>query len=209
MKAWGCVAILAIFASQGHADSLGEAAKREQERREKAKHDGASPAPKVIHEEELVAGSGKDGKGTFNPAAGSASGPAVSRSAPPGANPILGGPGNNNTEVDQLRLAARSRLESSYQRIAAMASTFMAAIREYLGSARCTTQVEVGTQRCTDLYRTIGTMGVSIGTEMEQAEESARTGWLNPGEVRAMREKHGMSDSFWDELVRVVNQYRH
>jgi hypothetical protein len=208
MKAWGCVAIFAIFATQGHADSLGEAAKREQERREKTKHEGTAAPPKVIHEEELVAGSGKDSKGTFNQGTGGGSGGGGgSKAASPGASPSPSpsGPGDN-TEVDQLRLAGRRRLESSYEAISGMASNFVGAVHEYLGSG-CA--AGAGTDRCIYLYQTIGTLGVSIATEMEQAEEGARTGWLNPGEVRAMREKYRMSSSYWDELVRLVNEYRH
>jgi len=43
---------------------------------------------------------------------------------------------------------------------------------------------------------------------MEEAEEAARQGWLNPGEVRAVRQRYGMDDSFWDQLVSMVRQYR-
>ena len=43
---------------------------------------------------------------------------------------------------------------------------------------------------------------------MENAEEAARQGWLNPGDVRAVRQRYGMDDALWDKLVRYVHQYR-
>jgi hypothetical protein len=49
---------------------------------------------------------------------------------------------------------------------------------------------------------------MSIAASMEDAEDAARQGWLVPGDVRAMRERYGMSSSFWDELVRLVHQHR-
>ena len=54
----------------------------------------------------------------------------------------------------------------------------------------------------------MGTLAMSIGTSMEDAEDAARQGWLTPGEVRDARQRHGMDDPFWDRLVRVVHQYR-
>ena len=64
------------------------------------------------------------------------------------------------------------------------------------------------TSRCQALAARIERLAISIGVGMEEAEEAARQGWLNPGEVRAVRQRYGMDDSFWDQLVSMVQQYR-
>src|SRR4029453_9640365 len=89
MKAWGWVALIPILGTLASAESLGDAAKRERERREKAKLAGTPT--KVIHEEDLVTGPGKGAKGTFNPRPGAAArgGDAGSSASPKGsASPL-------------------------------------------------------------------------------------------------------------------------
>jgi hypothetical protein len=105
MKVLGWIPILLLLGAAAGAESLGDVAKRERERPEKKKQEGADA--KVVHEEELAAPSSRDAKGT-----------------------------------------------------------------------------------------------------MEDAEEAARQGWLSPGDVRAMRQRYGMDDSFWDKLADVVHRFR-
>jgi len=209
MKAWAWVAVLSILGSLAYAESLGDVAKRERERREKKKQQGTEAESKVIHDDDLAAASGKDSKGTFNPGTGFAAGPGSagasgssksSTSLPPSTSPesVTGG----ITEVDVRRSGARQRLESSYATIAETASSLIQAAREYV---RCG---EIPTPRCLSLATTVESLAMSVGASMEDAEEAARQGWLNPGEVRAVRQRYGMDDSRWDELVRVVHQYR-
>ena len=78
----------------------------------------------------------------------------------------------------------------------------MQAVREYAGCG------EIPSGRCLSLATTIERLAISVGASMEDAEEAARQGWLNPCEVRAVRQRYGMDDSFWDGLVSVVHQYR-
>jgi hypothetical protein len=203
------VAVLSVLGSFASAESLGDLAKRESARREKKKQPGAATEAKVIHDDDLLAAPAKDSKGAFNPGTGFASGqgsPAASAS-PKGSVPLPTSTSSSDgsggmTEVDVMRAGARQRLESSYQRIAETASSLMQAVQDYTGRG------ELTTKRCQALLITIGSLAMSVGAGMEDAEEAARQGWLNPGEVRAVRQRYGMDDAFWDKLVRVVHQYR-
>ena len=94
-----------------------------------------------------------------------------------------------SSEVDARRAAARERLEATYEQCAAPGPD--------------------ANKSCQTSLAEIGNLALSIGVSMEHAEDAARQGWLAPGEVRDCRRRHGMGDSFWDELVRAVNQYRY
>jgi hypothetical protein len=200
MKAWVWVALIPILGTLANGESLGDAAKRERERREKTKQAGTQT--KVIHEEDLVTGPGKEAKGTFNPRTG-----AVARGGDAGASgPPKGSDGKDPlTEVDARRDAARRRLESSYADIAGMAWSFIQAVREY---QVCVNMQLSLTQHCRALATRIETSARAIAASMEEAEDAARQGWLPPGEVRDMRRRYRMDDSFWDELVALVRQPR-
>ncbi|PYQ05352.1 MAG: hypothetical protein DMF83_15615 [Acidobacteria bacterium] len=207
MNAWACVAVLSILGSLAYAESLGDVAKRERERREKKKQQGTET--KVIHDEDLAAAPGKDSKGTFNPGTGFATGQGsagASASAKSSAALLPSTSSSSGsgdiTEVDFRRAGARQRLESSYATIAETAWSLVEAFREYAGCG------EIPSRRCLSLATTVESLAMSVGASMEDAEEAARQGWLDPGEVRAVRHRYGMDDSFWDKLVSVVHQYR-
>src|SRR2546425_5747390 len=127
MKAWIWVVVVSILSSPTYADSLGDVAKREQERREKKKRQGPQTETKVIHDEDLLAAPGKDSKGTFSPGTGFVSGRA-SRLPAPSSSPSSSG---GTTEVDVIRAGARQRLESSYERIGEIAQSLVQAGVEY------------------------------------------------------------------------------
>jgi hypothetical protein len=206
MKAWAWVAVLSILGSLAYAESLGDVAKRERERREKKKQQGTATETKVIHDEDLAAAPGKDSKGTFNPATGFATGRGSAGESEPSKSsaPSSSSSGNGDiTEVDVRRAGARQRLESSYASIAGTAWSLVQAVREYAGCGK------IPSRRCLSLAATVESLAMSVGASMEDAEEAARQGWLNPGEVRAVRQRYGMDDSFWDKLVSAVHQYRH
>lgn len=196
MRAWGWMAVVSILSGPAYADSLGDVAKREQERREKKKQQQGTPAEtRVIREEELAAAPGKDAKGTFNPGSGFASAPARPSPSP------SAGVGVAVSAVDAIRAGARERLESTYATIAGSAQSLLEAVGEY---QRC---VNPAIPRCRSLGITIATLSIRVATSMEEAEDAARQGWLAPGEVRAMRQRYGMDDAAWDSLVRLVQQY--
>lgn len=201
MKVWGGMAMLLILGSWAGAESLGDAAKRERERREKNKQAGtASP---VIHEEDLAGTHTAGSKGTFSPAAGST----TSRTSAPAAGtaPSAASKGAPRSDVDIKRAAARDRLESSYQAIAGDAWSLVEAVRQF---GPCRQGPAQTTRYCLSLVETIGELAISVGAGMDDAEDAARQGWLPPGEVRAIRQRYRMYDAFWDELGRAVRQYR-
>jgi hypothetical protein len=198
MKASVWLVVVPIMGSMAQAESLGDAAKRERERREKK--GGVVKAP-VIREEELVAGPGKAAKGTFNPAAGPVGGRANKDLKQPSSPSESDGP---LTEVDNRRAAARGRLEASYETIRETAGSLMHAVSQY---GPCEGVIPVSTS-CDARLRHIWKLAMSVGLSMEDAEEAARQGWLAPGDVRDARQRYGMDDAFWDELVRLVHQYR-
>jgi len=209
MKAWGWVALIPILGTLASAESLGDAAKRERERREKTKQAGTPT--RVIHEEDLVTGPGKSAKGTFNPRTGSRGGDAGSSGPPKGsASPLpsassFGEGSAPLSEVDAKRDAARRRLESSYGDIARMAWSFIRAVREY---ETCAKALITMTEYCRVLAGRIESSARAIAASMEEAEDAARQGWLPPGDVRDVRRRYGMDDAFWDELVTLVRQSR-
>jgi hypothetical protein len=209
MKAWAWVATLSILGSLAYAESLGDVAKRERERREKRKQQGSETESKVIHDEDLAAAPGKDSKGTFNPGTGFATGRGSAGASEPSKISAPLSPSTSSssdsggvTEVDVRRAGARQRLESSYASIAGTAWSLMQAISEYAGCGK------IPSRRCLSLAATIESLAMSVGASMEDAEDAARQGWLAPGEVRATRQRYGMEDSFWDKLVSVVHQHR-
>jgi hypothetical protein len=202
MKAWAWMAVVPILSSLAHAESLGDVAQREHERRAKTRD---VPRATLIREEELVAGPGKASRGTFNPAVG----PAIIRPkadvAPPAASSTANG-GGARTEVDNRRAAARDRLEASYEMIRDTAWSLMQAIAQY---EQCRGPVIPANKSCEAQLFHIGFLALSVAARMEDAEDAARQGWLTPGDVRDARRRHGMDDSFWDALVRAVAQYRY
>jgi hypothetical protein len=210
MRIWSLMVALALVGSLAHAQSLGEIAKRERERREKNKQQGASTQTKVIHDEDLAAAPGKDAKGTFNPASGFTRGAGGAGAGRPASPPVPAAPspsaspsgsGERLSEVDTRRAGARQTLESSYRSIAAMAYSLWEAALEYQKCA------QVVNRNCAAQEARVGSLAVSVAINMDQAEDAARQGWLDPGEVRDARQRHGMDHAFWDRLVRAVRQY--
>lgn len=206
MKAWGWVPILLLTGSMASAQSLGEVAERERERREKDKQAGAKP--KVIDSDGLATRTGKDAKGTFNPVAGSTRGGTGAASPAPASSPPTtttmkeGG----RTDVDRQRAAAMESLVASYAAIAATARDFLQVAQHY--NDRCAGGSQATTDSCLALGRTADRLAIAVADAMTQAEDAARQGWLPPGEVRAVRQRFNMDQAWWDELVRLVRQHR-
>jgi len=230
-------ALLLVAASTVGAESLGDAAKRERERREKNKAQGVDV--KVIGPEELASAPEDGGKGTFNE--GTTGGKKPGSVPPPGRSPSSGsspdvsprsrsgqagsddalavprarsGSASNGPLIDRetdkgaasdpKRDAARAKLEATYQRIAQNAVQF---IRYLEASEGCGDGAAPGT-RCSQLEIQIVSYAVKIATDMDQADDDARRGSLTPGEVRRMRAAYGMDDSYWDKLMRFVQEHR-
>jgi hypothetical protein len=201
MKAWAWMVVVPLVGTLAHAESLGDVAKRERERREKK---GEAAQAKVIREDDLVARVGGAGSGgTFSGAVGSTAGRTNAGTTKPSSAPAENKTGPI-TEVEAKRLAARERLEASYESIRDTAGLLWQAITQYVP---CEGVIPVSLS-CQARFRHVLALAWSIGASMADAEDAARQGWLNPGEVRDARRRHGMNDSSWDDLVREVQKYR-
>jgi hypothetical protein len=201
-------AFLSLACVGVHAQSLGEAARREQERRLKNKD--ARVEVKTLNNESLKTVPRKEG--TPDREAGGTASSAAPADAP-GTTPAAAAAPERSapTEVDGRREAARPRLESAYERISALRDRTERLVAQYQGV--CETNVLAASHPdspspCTRLFLEIGLMGLAIGAAMEDADEIARTGWLLPGDVRAVRERHGMDRSAWDRLAALARKYR-
>lgn len=204
MKALAWLAVFSIAGTLANAQSLGEAAERERLRREKLKKAGTET--KVIDGEALAAGPAKGSKGTYNtsPVSGTAGAPDASAS-PPLSTSSRPGETGKPSDVDLIRAEARQRLAGSYQRIGGMLSAFTQAAQQYEG---CQGLEVYATNRCAKVVQTMENLIRSVAILMDQAEDAARQGWLNPEEVRAIRKRYGLDDPIWDEIVSYVRRHR-
>jgi hypothetical protein len=106
------------------------------------------------------------------------------------------------SEADAKRAAARSRLQSTYRSIGSQAQRLIRDAQDYVRTCGNDTQGYCGVS-----LQRIGQQAVDIGRELRDAQELARTSWLNPGEVREMREQNGLDDTVFDRLISLVNKY--
>jgi hypothetical protein len=204
------LAVLAVAGRLASEESLGDAAKRERERREK----GKGSESRVIQEQDLHAPSPKDSKGTFSggsPAADPTSAAVDPRPVVPSSTGVIPWgvsatptppPAGGNPEVDATQAAARARLRRSYQKVAAYAKALGQAVRDF---EDCPTINEQCHRR---LVKAQG-LAQSVSAEIAEADEAARQGWLPPGDLRAAREEQGLHDAAWEQLLGWVQQYKH
>jgi hypothetical protein len=206
-------------AALAHGASLGDAAKRERERRDKNKEQGIEV--RVLDASDLAAAPSDGGKGTFNEGTtgGKTSPPegAPPPSAPmtpsvPGAgSPLLPGatlldpaPQAPRASDDYRRDSARNAVSSAYRSMASSAARLVKDAKEYQGG--CTTGTASGS-RCTTLARNLTRLATSLSDSMEAAEALAQAGRVTPGEVREIQERCGC-DVDWSAAERLINQYR-
>ena len=211
-------------AALARGESLGDAAKRERERREKNKDQRIES--RVLDDSDLAAAPGDGGKGTFNE--GTTGGgktsppeepPPSSAPAPPNApgagQPLLpplgsaGGtllepaPRESRSSDDYRRDAARSALHSAYSSMASSAARLVKEAKDYEG---CTTGAASGS-RCTTVARNLTRLATSLFASMEAAEALAQAGRVTPGEARHIQDHCGCGVD-WSAAERLVHQYR-
>lgn len=107
------------------------------------------------------------------------------------------------SETDARRLVGLVALEQQYAAIASQAHRFVTLVKRF--NATCA----VGATRedCGSLHSAIQDAAVRVGAGIEQSEEICRKSWLEPGVVRELRERYGLDDSAWDELVSLAREY--
>ena len=101
------------------------------------------------------------------------------------------------TVIDEAELARR-KAEGAGK------GTFVEEVREY----HRTCPEGITSHSCDERAGMIGGMAVEVADGMEKVDEVARRLSVNPGDVRAARQRHGMDDGFWDDLVRAVAEFR-
>jgi hypothetical protein len=115
-------------------------------------------------------------------------------------------PGSSRSS-DDAKAAAKAEVEQvlndAYSQISTAARPFVAEVVAY--ERECS---KVKTATCTNLAQSIGWSAVQIANAMEKVDEAVRRASIPPGEVRAARRRYGMEDSFWDDVVRFVAQFR-
>jgi hypothetical protein len=160
-------ALAAGFAS---AESVEEAARREQQRRA-----SYGPAAPVIGSEELKRPT--SGAGTFSAPAGVASRPDMDVRA--------GG------ELEALQAAARRRLGIEYARIAPQAQKLREDASRYAGLCQRVTRPPA---RCSGDAARLGARAAALSRRLQAADDVGRQARLLPGDVRALEQEHGLED---------------
>jgi hypothetical protein len=203
-----------------HGESLGDAAKRERERREKNKEQQIEL--RVLDDSDLAAAPSDGGKGTFNEGTTGGRKPSPPEGAPPpsapmppdapgtgspllppGGGALLDAPQAPRSSGDYRRDSARNALYSAYRSMASSAARLVKDAKEYQG---CTTSTVSGS-RCVSLARNLTRLATSLSDSMEAAEALAHAGRVTPGEVRETQERCG-SGVDWSAAERLINQYR-
>jgi hypothetical protein len=119
-------------------------------------------------------------------------------------------PGVNRTpttstvsEIDVQRKQAREQLARLFQTLGPNGRALIQNVERHVRS--CGNETE---GLCAQSLENIGRQVYVVGTQLDAAQELARTSWLPPGEIRELREKHGIDDGVFDQIVRIVNRYR-
>jgi hypothetical protein len=211
--------LLAFLTSQAplQATSLGEAAKRERERREKNKADGVEV--KVISADDLAEVPSDGGKGTYNEGTNGAPArrPSESSSGATAANPSTEGssadrsplvldsaPGRDKRSAAPPKpSAAMSDLISAYRNMASSAKSLIDNAKAYEG---CDSGMVSGST-CTGVATTLTRLAKSLAHDLERAEQTAREGGVTPGEIRVAQSRCDCGVDF-DHVARLVQKYR-
>lgn len=109
------------------------------------------------------------------------------------------------SDVDAARAEGRQKLEAAIHRVASLGVEMVRYAQHYDLHCRNTVAAD---PVCAQVLARIGALAVAVGAGLDAAEDAARTSWLPPGEVRAMRERYGLDAAVWDEIVRVTRQFR-
>lgn len=115
--------------------------------------------------------------------------------------PVGSRPGGS-TATDATRLEGRRQLAQIFSSLPGDARALLQSIDTHMKAC--------GDQRggqCNVSLENIGRQAIVVGRKLHAVHEIARKSWIPPGEVRELRQRAGMDDAAWDQLVRIVNQY--
>ena len=106
------------------------------------------------------------------------------------------------SEIDVQRKQAREQLARLFQSLGPNGRTLIRNVERHVQSCGNVTD-----GLCAQSLENIGRQAIVVGKQLDYAQELARTSWLPPGDVRELREKHGIDDGVFDQIVRIVNRY--
>jgi hypothetical protein len=197
-------AALCLAASVSRAESLEEAGRRERDRR--AQSQEAQGSGRAIDEDALKAVPRDGGSGTFS-------------AAPPRA--LLAPSIADDRARDAGHATARRRLEAQCARVQPVGVRLVQQASAYeLCLARPTPQGRSGRSgprgsagidsapRCESQLARVRQTAAALGAALDDMEEAARRAGLLPGEVREVRERHGLDGRAWLEVDRALSRYR-
>jgi len=189
------VAGVALAVGLASAQGLGDAARKEQERRQKNHEKGV--AARAFSDTDLRAGGAASSTEETTSSSADVSEPHARREGDRPSTSSGSGP------VDGARAAGRRRLDALYGQIASQANALVAEARGYTASG-----CDKGTgAECQTRAASLGRLACAVGQNLEAADDLGRQAWLQPGEVRELRDRHGLEDDLWYEISRLSNTY--
>lgn len=112
-------------------------------------------------------------------------------------------PNASSEQIEAKRRDAARKLDSLLGSLSGKARSLVQEVQSY--ERGCTgTNPGFG---CDDKLRNIGRQAIVVARELSDAERLSRTSWIRPGEMRDLRDKHGLGDAVWDQLITIVNRY--
>jgi len=127
--------------------------------------------------------------------------------APVPATTLAGGASPSPTptpgdSIDAQREKGLSAFEATLTRLSARASDFRENLRRYDDQCASASTHVVG---CDSARSELTALAREIASGVESAEEQARHSWVDPGQKRESRERHGLDDNAIRELLKAAD----
>jgi len=112
-------------------------------------------------------------------------------------------PKEERSQADLDREAAEKDLERTFSSLEPQMRQLQANSARFESS--CFTP-PVDTYGCGVLFNSISTSAESLGRALEEADDEARQAFVQPGYMRDLREKHGLSEAAWSAMADKVRE---
>ncbi len=106
-------------------------------------------------------------------------------------------------ELEVKRREAYRKLDSMLGSLSGKARSLVSDVQSYERSCRGT----IPDALCDSTLESIGRKAIVVARELSAAQTLSRTSWIRPGEMRELRDRHGLGDAVWDQLITIVNVY--
>jgi len=220
-----CIAIcLVSLGTFGFGQSLGEIAKKEKERREKNEGEARVIDDEALAEAGYARRQEEGSEPSREPEADETSSPATSSlkallsggtnraaessdPAPPrDTSPEAPSPANRaDAERDIQKQMGIAKLESLLSSMRGPALGLVNAVMRYQQNCTGSNSNSV----CADEINQLARQAIIVGKMLNEAHNLARRSGVTPGELRALREKHGLDHQVWDAAIRFAAKYGH